>query len=195
MRLLAGASDEPEERYLLNLIRRGSQKLGRPVETAEAIAGDGDAVKILNHVYAEVVMDGVDEGRFAHRPPRFSFTHDPNGVWTGADLNLFLAMLLVNRTGLVRLFFLREGRQNAASVLPNALWACLLCRRLSTFDGVGTDSYYLKNGFQARAPRRPPGPVVGMPHNWKFADWRHAHRSSQSARDSARKWSAARFGK
>lgn len=152
-RLLAGASDDPEERYLLNLIKRGSKKEGTPVDSAEDIPTDYCAVRILNRIYELVVTDGMDEGRFSHRRPRFSFTHDENGVWAGADLNLYLSMLLVNRTDLVHLFFTREGRQNAASVLPNALWACLLCRKLSNFDGVGSNSYYLKNGFQVVSSR------------------------------------------
>jgi hypothetical protein len=152
-RLLAGASDDPEERYLLDLIKRGSRMERAAVDSAEDIASDYRAVRILNRIYELVVTDGLDEGRFSHRRPRFSFTHDENGVWAGADLNLFLSMLLVNRTDLVHLFFTREGRQNAASVLPNSLWACLLCRKLSSFEGVGSNSYYLKNGFQASRAR------------------------------------------
>ena len=89
---------------------------------------------------------------FARRRVDFRFTHDENGVWAGADFNLFMCMLIMNRSDLAHLFYTREGRQNAASMLPNALWACLLSRQLSNFEGVGTDSYHLKNCFQVDTP-------------------------------------------
>ena len=36
------------------------------------------------------------------------FTHDRNGIWAGSDFALFLSMLLMDRAGLVYLFFRRE---------------------------------------------------------------------------------------
>ncbi len=149
--LLTAASEAPEERHLLALIREGARLAGLPVESAAEITSDREAIQILDRVY-ELLALGEDRLpiSFSRQAAAFHFTHDENGVWAGADFNLFMCMLLMNRGELAHLFFAREGRQNAASLLPNSLWACLLCRRLSRFEGVGTDSYHLRNGFEVR---------------------------------------------
>jgi hypothetical protein len=163
--LLTAASEAPEERHLLALIREGARLAGLSVENATDITSDNDAIRILDRVY-ELLALGEDRlpVSFSRQATAFHFTHDENGVWAGADFNLFMCMLLMNRGELAHLFFAREGRQNAASLLPNALWACLLCRRLSRFEGVGTDSYHLRNGFEVRRCS-PPCNVYVPPNN------------------------------
>jgi hypothetical protein len=169
--ILIGASDDPEEQYLLKLLSNASKALegpfkGETVANAEQIIDDRHAVAILDRICAIVVTnksEAADGSTGAGSAPlsELHFMHDCNGMWAGADFGLLLAMLLVNRTGLVHLFFAREGRRDASSMMPNALWACLLCRQLSLHSDVGVCSYHLKNGFEVRAPS-PPHPRIRL---------------------------------
>ncbi len=67
----------------------------------QGISDDAHAVDILNRICVLIVngdsSKAVGDGRATLR-----FTHDVNGIFTGADFSLFLCMLLVNREGLVR---------------------------------------------------------------------------------------------
>ena len=163
--ILIGASDDEEERYLLKLIRNASNVLqgdfkGKKVERAEDILTDEHAVAILDRVCALVVTDNSERpdsspGAGSKELSGLHFMHDCNGMWAGADFGLLVAMLLVNRTGLVHLFFARKGRRDASSMMPNALWACLICRQLSLHKDVGLCSYHLKNGFEVCCPQHP----------------------------------------
>jgi hypothetical protein len=93
----------------------------RPVvKTARDILDDHHAVAILDLICAVVATtdaetaagDGDKAGALvaAALPRDLRFTHDRNGIWAGSDFALFLCMLLVNRAGLVNLFFRREVR-------------------------------------------------------------------------------------
>ena len=158
VQLLEGASDEPEERYLQTLIGKAQERLGAVAGGGLQCAGgptpigtDREAAAILNGVYAMVVA-GEDAGRGpGARDLEFHFTRERSGAWAGTDFNLFLFLVLVNRSALARVFFLRDARKNTSSTLANALWACLLCRRLSKNPDVGKFSYHLKNGFETTA--------------------------------------------
>ena len=108
-------------------------------------------------MYTAIVADpGAAGGR-----RRFHFTHDADGVWNGADANLFLCALATNRLGLAWAFFRREGRQDPVALLPGALWAGLLCRRLAGLPAVG--SYHLRNGVEQAALRSPAPPPAPPP--------------------------------
>ncbi len=171
--ILIGASDDAEEQYLLKLINQASKVLKEEndlnpalqnqypvVETAEGIVSDQHAVDILDRICALVVTDDSEgansrQGSGRRELQGLHFMRDGNGMWAGSDFGLLVAMLLVNRSGLVHLFFAREGRRDASSMMPNALWACLICRQLSVHKDVGVCSYHLKNGFEVCCPRRP----------------------------------------
>ena len=148
--LLIGASDDPEERYLLKLIRKGHARLqgtGAPLATPEKISDDLEAILILNEIVAMVVT----EDKALPNDTEFYFTRERNGEWAGADFNLFLFLVVVNRSDLAYIFFRRDAAQNTASMLANALWACLICRNLAKNPDVGKYSYHLKNGFETTA--------------------------------------------
>ena len=170
--LLEGASDEQEERYMLTLIKEAQEtiKYGRNkardkqdsmkdvMKTVEEIKSNAEAIKILNEICTTVVMKSIDEvgvlGQLS-----FNFTIEPlaggegKSHWAGANFNLFLFLILVNRAELAHMFFAREAQRDAASALANALWACLLCRKLSQLPEVGQFAYHLKNGFETTAAK------------------------------------------
>ncbi len=136
------------------IVLKGEDKA---VTSAKQIKSDKQAVEILDLICAFVVTD--DSGGADSRPGSDSrelkdlnFMYDCNGMWAGADFGLIVAMLLVNRAGLAHLFFAREGRRDASAMMPNALWACLICRQLSAHKDVGACSYHLKNGFEVCCP-------------------------------------------
>jgi hypothetical protein len=149
--LLESASDEPKERYLLTLREQARREL-EPGASEDRIKDDAEAVAILNEVYLGVVMaDGSGVGSRARAPAELCFTHEAGGAWGGGDSNLFLFAVLVNRLDLARLFFARDAGHNAEEALGNALWACLLSRRLRELPDVGRLSYNLCNGFDTTA--------------------------------------------
>ena len=149
--LLDGASDELEERYLKTLIEKSMGDVTDSGRGAKGFATDKAAVEVLERVYARVVRTKLGDPVRLALDAKTHFTLDAGGAWAGGDLNLFLFSLLVNRVELGQLFFERDVKQGRERALNNALWACLLCRRLAALPEVGQYSYSLRNGFETTA--------------------------------------------
>ena len=127
LELMRGASDEPEERYLRNLIFQAYDRIVRRgqaerVKDDEAVVSDPGAlgcdlraVGVLNEVYA-MVAKASGEGYGPNVDDGFYFALEQNGEWAGSDFNLFMFMTLVNRTGLADIFFLRDAESNTVCV-------------------------------------------------------------------------------
>ena len=175
------ATDEPEERYLRKLIEDSSKTEDRlsysitdqnksiyqyivdswhaifsekehksdkkrtKNDIVKLIKTDEEAIETIGNVCENLVRP---EGS---KILNFYFTKDINGESTGADFHLLLAMGLVNRGGLLHLFFTRQCLRDAASTLPNALWICLISKQLSKHSSVGNSSYHLQKGLEVRA--------------------------------------------
>ena len=115
-----------------------SQKKGKG---ANGIRDDKHAIEILGQICKNLVHEGSEK-------LDFFFTKDVNDELVGFDFCILLAMVLVNRVGLLQLFFTREGRCDATSILPNALWICLISKKLSNHSEVGRFNYHLKTGLE-----------------------------------------------
>ena len=98
---------------------------------------DAQAVRLLKNVY-ESIFKAVKVSEC------FSLC---GGEWRGGDFALLLFSVLANRFGLAKLFFRRDAHRDAAAALPNALWASLLARRLTSKE-MGQLSYRLRAGFE-----------------------------------------------
>ena len=158
--LFIRACDDSDRHYLMLLLKQGDKKLRTRnataallevtdgvIETASDIWDDEHALLILNEVLSIVVLADSSGDSCAPDEP-FFFTRSRQQLWSDAELNLFLFLLLVNRPEVARLLFNRLTIRRASKALSTALWACLMCSRLSILPDVGKHSYNLRNSFE-----------------------------------------------
>ena len=159
--LLVGATDDAREYYLLRLIQKAHEGLSsrgdfngsfhsKGLESAHDIKDDTHALLLLNEVFSMVVC-AEHSGQTGVPNVPFFFTHDRNRAWNDAEHNLFLFLLLVNRSDVAGLFFTKAAKKVPTRTSRSAMWACLICTRLSVLPEVGKFSYNLRIGFETTA--------------------------------------------
>jgi hypothetical protein len=106
----------------------------------ERIQDDFHARIILNHMVQAILSADEGDGLTLAEAS------------TSTDFDLFVFVLMTGgTTELAKIFWERDGRYNPSLLLQNALFACILCRKLQNDPSVGPKVQHLKEGFERTA--------------------------------------------